>query len=164
MYYIKGLILDRMKDLPKSLLAYLRAFEENRNNKSICNNIGKVYLQMLNYVEAEKYLHWALQLDDKLLQAYVNLAYLYFEISDFEKCIMICLEALQRNIYDYMLHEYLGICYVIQRKNYIDSLIHLKEYLNACTKNKFKPSFLSLYYVSYNLLVESKYEEALKHI
>lgn len=44
LYYIKGLVLDRMKYLPKSLLAYQRAYEENKNNKNICNNIGKVYL------------------------------------------------------------------------------------------------------------------------
>ncbi|KAL4496440.1 hypothetical protein ABPG72_014670 [Tetrahymena utriculariae] len=164
MYYIKGLILDRMKDLPKSLLAYQRAFEENKKNKSICNNIGKVYLQLLNYEEAEKYLLWALQLDNKLLQAYVNLAYLYFEITDFDKCLMICNEALSRNIQDFMLFEYLGICNVIHRKNYSESLVSFYQYMNICNKNKFKPSYLSLYYMSYALLLESKYEESLKYI
>ncbi|KAL4463113.1 hypothetical protein ABPG74_007114 [Tetrahymena malaccensis] len=164
MYYIKGLILDRMKDLPKSLLAYQRAFEENKKNKSICNNIGKVYLQLLNYEEAEKYLLWALQLDDKLLQAYVNLAYLYFEITDFDKCLMICNEALSRNIQDFMIFEYLGICNVIHRKNYSESLANFYQYMNICNKNKFKPSYLSLYYMSYALLLESKYEESLKYI
>ncbi|EAS01731.1 tetratricopeptide repeat protein (macronuclear) [Tetrahymena thermophila SB210] len=164
MYYIKGLILDRMKDLPKSLLAYQRAFEENKKNKSICNNIGKVYLQLLNYEEAEKYLLWALQLDDKLLQAYVNLAYLYFEITDFDKCLMICNEALSRNIQDFMLFEYLGICNVIHRKNYSESLVNFYQYMSICNKNKFKPSYLSLYYMSYALLLESKYDESLKYI
>jgi len=56
MYYINGLILDRMQDLDKSLLAYLDAYKANPNNKSICNNLGKVQLQLHHYDEAEFYL------------------------------------------------------------------------------------------------------------
>lgn len=67
MYYIKGLILDRSNDLEKSLLAYMDAFKANRNNKSVCNNIGKIQLQLKNYDEAEIYLSRALQLDERLL-------------------------------------------------------------------------------------------------
>lgn len=67
MYYIKGLILDRMSDLDKSKLAYLDAYKFNPNNKSICNNLGKIYLQLHHYEDAEKFLLQALQIDDKLL-------------------------------------------------------------------------------------------------
>jgi len=64
-----------------------------------------------------------------------------------------------------MLHEYLGICHAELHQQFKESLEHLGEYMAACEKNGFKPSFLSLIYSGLGyFFYYSNYDEALKFL
>lgn len=86
-----GICHNAKGDYNKSIEVFKRALEltpENNPDRAvILNNIGQNYYLLKQYDEAEKQLKAALELNDKLLTAYINLGNVYTERGDYETAV-----------------------------------------------------------------------------
>jgi len=68
-------------------IRYFNKAKKYSNDINIYRNLGLCYLQIGNYIEAEKNLKYAIFLDPKFIKAYFNLGYLYYLQKEFDMAI-----------------------------------------------------------------------------
>jgi tetratricopeptide (TPR) repeat protein len=80
-----GLCYMRMENFNVSVGAFKRAVREKTNSYRLVNNLGVALLAQENYVEAEKMIRRALELNPDYLPAHYNLALMYYRTEMYEE-------------------------------------------------------------------------------
>jgi len=124
----------KKQDYKSALENFNAALSEDRDNPHILNNIGLCYIYLDNDELAEKAFLEALSLDDKIVQAYINLADLYYRQNEMLKAI----EILQNGVYKLpdnpALRHYLARVY-IDDSRYDIAIDQLDAVLELSPKN-----------------------------
>lgn len=129
-----ALELFKKQDYKTALEEFKAALEEDNNNPHILNNIGLCYIYLDDAQQAEKSFLEALSIDDKIVQAYINLADLYYRQNEMLKAI----EILQNGVYKMpdnpALRHYLARVY-IDDSRYDIAIDQLDAVLELSPKN-----------------------------
>lgn len=124
----------KKQDYNKALDEFQTALEEDTHNPHILNNIGLCYIYLDDMQQAEKSFLEALSIDDKIVQAYINLADLYYRQNEMLKAI----EILQNGVYKMpdnpALRHYLARVY-IDDSRYDIAIDQLDAVLEISPKN-----------------------------
>lgn len=118
----------------KALDIFKEEIEQGGANPNIYNNMGLCALYLDDYENSEKYFLEALNLDDKIVQVYINLADLYYRRHEMLKAI----EILQNGVYKIpdnpALRHYLARVY-IDDSRYDIAIDQLDAVLEMSPKN-----------------------------
>lgn len=82
----RALSLQEMGKPDAAIEAFKRYLELNPDNPWAYNNIGDAYRHLKLYDQAENYLKLAIERDRRFIPAYYNLAMLYMDQQDWERC------------------------------------------------------------------------------
>ena len=138
--FIKGLNEYQKNDKVSALENYKKAYEMDKNNVVLLNEIAYLYVDLGNYEEAENYYKKALEVkpnDENSLKNLLQLLYLQNKIAEMKKYIPMVID---RNSFVYNLNNFrIGIL-----ENDEDKVE--KSLLNISTNNRFLEEYNESFY------------------
>ena len=139
--FIKGLNEYQKNDKVSALENYKKAYEVDKNNVVLLNEIAYLYVDLGNYEEAEKYYKKALEVkpnDENSLKNLLQLLYLQNKIAEMKKYIPMVID---RNSFVYNLNNFrIGIL-----ENDEDKVE--KSLLNISSNNRFLEEYNESFYI-----------------
>ena len=139
--FIKGLNEYQKNDKVSALENYKKAYEVDKNNVVLLNEIAYLYVDLGNYEEAEKYYKKALEVkpnDENSLKNLLELLYLQNKRTEMEKYIPMVID---RNSFVYNLNNFrIGIL-----ENDEDKVE--KSLLNISSNNRFLEEYNESFYI-----------------
>lgn len=102
-YYMIG-------DMENSKLNLKKALSANRNNPKVLHNLGVIEYQLGNVIDSINLFSEALTLDDQLLVAYRNRAFVFIKQKEYQKALVDLLKFLDLNPFDADALKLAAIC------------------------------------------------------
>ena len=139
--FIKGLNEYQKNDKVSALENYKKAYEVDKNNVVLLNEIAYLYVDLGNYEEAEKYYKKALEVkpnDENSLKNLLELLYLQNKRTEMEKYIPMVID---RNSFIYNLNNF-RLAILENNEDKVE-----KSLLNISSNNKFLEEYNENFYI-----------------
>ena len=139
--FIKGLNEYQKNDKVSALENYKKAYEIDKNNVVLLNEIAYLYVDLGNYEEAEKYYKKALEVkpnDENSLKNLLELLYLQNKRTEMEKYIPMVID---RNSFIYNLNNF-RLAILENDEDKVE-----KSLLNISSNNRFLEEYTESFYV-----------------
>ena len=139
--FIKGLNEYQKNDKVSALENYKKAYEVDKNNVVLLNEIAYLYVDLGNYEEAEKYYKKALEVkpnDENSLKNLLELLYLQNKRTEMEKYIPMVID---RNSFIYNLNNF-RLAILENDEDKVE-----KSLLNISSNNRFLEEYNESFYI-----------------
>ncbi len=128
-YYNIGIILEKLKLIDDSVIAYEKALSLSEDDTDIMFNLANVYIKTENFDDAEKLLLNVIKQDKEDENAYFHLGEIYSRKKEYDKAIEYLTKALELDSSDLIAKFYLA--YALQEQGNIEKAIALYQEITA---------------------------------
>jgi type IV pilus assembly protein PilF len=128
-HFLRGVSLLSNNRIQNAYVEFEKSLELNPRDKETHNELGNIYIRMVEYDKAEKHFKKAARIDSRYSEAYNNLCFIYYGQDRWDDAIKSCQNALKNKLYTTPEKAYynLGRSYYRSRK-YPEAV---EAYINA---------------------------------